>query len=169
MKMGEPTGGCPLPHCAGSDEQRRVRRLRRGRRLPPPRAVGCRGLGLTGRQRPHPTDLLVPGSGRLAAAALRPLGLDSTPGGLDLRQLVRGQGVLPLRRATPAERAGVGDGRRRGGPDLTRRTGRTLAATFASRTARIVPRPGPLPAGERDVERAVGDFHPYPSFPTLIS
>ena len=87
-EVGAPGRAAAVRHRPGAGDAGRVRGLRGGRRLPPPRAVGRRGVGLARTDGRGSAGLLAARGGRLAAPRLRPLGrAGAAPAGCP-RQLV---------------------------------------------------------------------------------
>ena len=114
-KWAHPVELQAVRHRPGAGDAGRVRGLRGGRRLPPPRAVGRCGLGLARAGGGGTAGLLAARGGRLAAAGLRPLGAAGAAPAGHPRQLVRGRGLLPLGGPPSADGGRVGGGGVRAG------------------------------------------------------
>src|SRR5262252_3731756 len=100
------------PNLLHPGDERRVRGLRRGRWLSPPRVVGTPRLGLAAARASRGSALLGPW-GRFALVRV-PLRMPHPPRAMASRrsrQLVRGRGVLPLGGPPASQRGGVGNGR----------------------------------------------------------
>src|SRR6185369_17206454 len=92
----------------GTGPQSRVRPLRRRRRLRRRRALARRRRRVARAARPRAPVALAKHGRRLADALVRPMAAPRPRGAGDPRQRVGGRGVLPVRRATAAERSRMG-------------------------------------------------------------